>query len=61
MIPDLVRHTRVLAIVVDIFKVRAAGIGFGELAVIENWDGRTSLGQVVELSKRTTGVSLHEH
>lgn len=49
MIPDLVRHTHVLAIVGDILKVRAAGIGFGELAVIENWDGRTSLGQVVEL------------
>ncbi|MCA8983528.1 MAG: V-type ATP synthase subunit B [Planctomycetaceae bacterium] len=49
MLPDLVRHTHVLAIVGDILKVRASGIGFGDLAVIENWDGRTSLGQVIEL------------
>lgn len=49
MLSDLVRHTHVLAIVGDILKVRASGIGFGDLAVIENWDGRTSLGQVIEL------------
>ena len=49
MIPDLVKHTNILAIVGDILKVRASGVGFGDLAVVENWDGRNSLGQVIEL------------
>ena len=49
MISELVRHTRVLAIVGDILKVRGSGVGFGDLAIVENWDGRRSLGQVIEL------------
>lgn len=49
MIPDLVRpeHPR------DswyILKVRGSGVGFGDLAVVENWDGQSSLGQVIELN-----------
>ena len=44
MIPDLLRHTRILGIVGDILKVRALGVAFGDVGVVENWDGRTSLG-----------------
>jgi V/A-type H+-transporting ATPase subunit B len=58
MIPDLLRHTKVLAIVGDILKVRAAGIGFGDLAVVENWDGRTSLGQVIELDRDVVSLQV---
>jgi V/A-type H+-transporting ATPase subunit B len=58
MIPDLLRHTNVLAIVGDILKVRAAGIGFGDLAVVENWDGRQSLGQVIELDRDVVSLQV---
>jgi len=49
MFDDLTRHTRVLAIVGDILKVRAKNVGFGDLAVVENWDGEQSLAQVIQL------------
>jgi len=49
MINDLVRHTRVLAIVGDILKIRAKNVGFGDLAMVENWDGEQSLAQVIQL------------
>ena len=49
MFQDLIRHTRVLAIVGDILKVRAKNVGFGDLAMVENWDGEESLGQVIQL------------
>ena len=58
MIPDLVRYTNVLAIVGDILKVRATGVGFGDLAVVENWDGRTSLGQVIELDRDVVSLQV---
>ena len=48
MIQDLIRHTRVLEIVGDTIRVRATGAAFGELAVVENVDGETSLAKVVE-------------
>lgn len=49
MFQELVRHTRVLAIVGDILKVRAKNVGFGDLALVENWDGEESLAQVIQL------------
>jgi V/A-type H+-transporting ATPase subunit B len=58
MIPDLVRHTSVLAIVGDILKVRATGVGFGDLAVVENWDRRRSLGQVIELERDVVSLQV---
>jgi V/A-type H+/Na+-transporting ATPase subunit B len=58
MIPDLVRHTKVLAIVGDILKVRASGVGFGDLAVVENWDNRRSLGQVIELERDIVSLQV---
>lgn len=58
MIPDLVRHTSVLAIVGDILKVRATDVGFGDLAVVENWDRRRSLGQVIELERDVVSLQV---
>lgn len=58
MIPDLVRYTNIVAIVGDILKVRAAGIGFGDLAIVQNWDGRTSLGQVIELERDVVSLQV---
>ena len=49
MLPELTYHTEVLGIVGDILRVRASDVGFGDLAVVENYDGSTSLAQVVEL------------
>jgi len=58
MIPDLIRHTHVLSIVGDILQVRATGVGFGDLAVIENWNGRQSLGQVIELERDVVSLQV---
>lgn len=58
MIPDLVRHTSVLAIVGDILKVRATAVAFGDLAVVENWDRRRSLGQVIELERDVVSLQV---
>ncbi|WP_339736101.1 hypothetical protein [uncultured Gimesia sp.] len=58
MIPDLVKHTNILVIVGDILKVRASGVGFGDLAVVENWDGRNSLGQVIELDHDVVSLQV---
>ena len=58
MISELARHTRVLAIVGDILKVRGTGVGFGDLAIVENWDGRRSLGQVIELERDVVSLQV---
>ncbi len=49
MLQELTYYTDIVGIVGDILRVRASGIGFGDLAVVENWDGSTSLAQVIEL------------
>lgn len=58
MIPELVRHTHILAIVGDILKVRARGVGFGDLAIVENWDGQQSLGQVIDLERDVVSLQV---
>ena len=49
MFEDLTRYTRAIAIVGDILKVRAKNVGFGDLALVENWNGERSLAQVIQL------------
>jgi len=49
MFEQLVRYTEVLAIVGDILKVRAKDVGFGDLAMVENWNGEESLAQVIQI------------
>ena len=45
---EMTQYTDVLGIVGDILRIRASDIGFGDLAVVENWDGEKSLAQVVQ-------------
>jgi len=49
MFQELMRHTRVLEIVGDTIRVRAKNVAFGDVAVVENTDGETSIAKVVEL------------
>lgn len=58
MIPELVRHTRVLSIVGDIIKIRAKDAGLGDLAIVENWDGEKSLAQVIELERDEVSLQV---
>ena len=49
MVQELIRHTRVLEIVGDTIRVKGRDAAFGDLAIVENVDGETSLAKVVEL------------
>jgi len=42
-INNLARHTRLLEIVGDTIRVRAKGRAFGEMAIVENTYGESSL------------------
>ncbi|MGY6276952.1 V-type ATP synthase subunit B [Methylomonas sp. MgM2] len=57
-IQNLARHTRILEIVGDTARVRAKGRAFGEMAVVENPDGETSLAKVVELDKDIASLQV---
>ena len=46
-IDDLVSRTNVLSIVGDMIRVRAEGVALGDLAIVENVDGRTSSARIV--------------
>ena len=58
MIKDLLRYTRVISIVGDILTIRATDVGMGDLAVVENWDGERSLGQVIEIQKEHVSLQV---
>lgn len=58
MLRELTYYTRVVSIVGDILTVRAPGVGLGELAVIENWDGQQSLGQVIEIDGEEVSLQV---
>jgi len=58
MINQLLRYTRVLSIVGDILTVRASNIGLGDLAIVENQAGESSLAQVVEIQKEEVSVQV---
>ena len=47
---DLVRYTGVTAIVGDILKIRAPGVGLGDIALVEMRDGDQSLAQTIQLN-----------
>jgi V/A-type H+-transporting ATPase subunit B len=46
---SLFRYTQVVSIVGDILTIRADGVAFGELALVENGSGEESLAQVIRL------------
>ena len=58
MLEELIRHTRILDIVGDTIRVRATGVAFGDLAVVENVDGETSLARVVELDRDLVSLQV---
>jgi V/A-type H+-transporting ATPase subunit B len=47
---DLVRYTGVTAIVGDILKIRARGVGLGDIALVETREGDQSLAQTIQLA-----------
>ncbi|TAK60137.1 DUF3300 domain-containing protein [Methylobacter sp.] len=50
-INNIARHTRLLEIVGDTARVRAKGRAFGEMAIVENTDGESSLAKVVDAGR----------
>ena len=49
MFEELIFNTTVLEIVGEMIKVKSEGVALGDLAVVQNPDGRTSIAQAVEL------------
>lgn len=58
MLQDFTYYTDVLGIVGDILRIRAKDVGFGDLAIVENWDGETSLAQVIELQDDSVSLQV---
>ncbi|MEM9646202.1 MAG: V-type ATP synthase subunit B [Planctomycetota bacterium] len=58
MLDQLTHYTDVLGIVGDILTIRAKDVGFGDLAVVENWDGAASLAQVIELHEDSVSLQV---
>ncbi len=58
MINELTYYTRVLSIVGDVLQVSATGVGLGELAVVENFDGERSIAQVVEIRRNEVSLQV---
>ena len=58
MLGQLTYFTKVLSIVGDIIKIRAKGIGLGDLALVENWDGERSLAQVIEIQQDEASLQV---
>ena len=58
MITELVRHTRVLEIVGDMVRVKAKHAALGDLAVVENTNGETSVARVVELNQEIVTLQV---
>ena len=46
---DLLRYTRLTAIVGDILKIRADDVGLGDMDLVEMTDGEQTLAQVIQL------------
>ena len=58
MLQELTQYTNVLGIVGDILRVRAKDVGFGDLAIVQNWDGEQSLAQVVDLQNDEVSLQV---
>jgi len=58
ILQNLIRHTRLLEIVGDLIRVRAQGVAFGDLAMIENIDGEQSLAKVVNLDRDIVSLQV---
>lgn len=58
MIQELIRHTRILEIVGDTIRVKASDVAFGDIAIVENVDGETSVAKVVELDRDIVSLQV---
>jgi V/A-type H+-transporting ATPase subunit B len=58
MLSDLVEYTRVVDVVGDVCRVKASDVGFGDLAVVENVDGETSVAKVVALEGDVVSLQI---
>ncbi|MFC5050267.1 V-type ATP synthase subunit B [Rubritalea spongiae] len=58
MISQLIRHTRLLEIVGDMIKVRAKDVALGDLAMVKNVTGESSLARVVELEGEVVSLQV---
>jgi V/A-type H+-transporting ATPase subunit B len=58
MLDQLTYYTEVLGIVGEILTIRASNVGFGDLAIVENWDGETSFAQVIELQHDSVSLQV---
>jgi V/A-type H+-transporting ATPase subunit B len=54
----LTRYTHIVSIVGDILTVRARDVGLGDLAIVENWDGETSLAQTVQVQRDEASLQV---
>ncbi len=58
MIQELIRHTRILEIVGDTIRVKATDVAFGDIAIVENVGGETSIAKVVELDHNIVSLQV---
>ncbi|MDD1633681.1 MAG: V-type ATP synthase subunit B, partial [Methylococcaceae bacterium] len=58
VLQNLVRYTQLLEIVGDLIRVKAQGVAFGDLAMIENIDGDKSLAKVVNLDRDIVSLQV---
>jgi V/A-type H+-transporting ATPase subunit B len=58
MFSELFVHTHVISIVGDILTIRASDVGLGDLAVVQNASGETSLAQVTEIRQDQVALQV---
>jgi V/A-type H+/Na+-transporting ATPase subunit B len=58
MLEELVEYTRVQEIVGDVCRVRARGVGLGDLAVVENTDGEASTAKAIALDQDVVSLQI---
>src|SRR6266852_5739453 len=55
---ELVCYSRATAIVGDILKIRDAGVGLGDMAVVETPDGDLSMAQAIQLERDEVSLQV---
>ncbi len=58
MLQELTYYTDVVGIVGDILRIRARDVGFGDLAIVKNWDDSTSLAQVIQIQQDEVSLQV---
>ncbi len=58
MLDELVKHTHVQDIVGDVCRVKASGVGLGDLAVVENTDGESSTAKAIAIDRDIVSLQV---